>query len=212
MKNEHRGDGSSQHSVRPTVSTFSDHIVISYPVERIRMGDSNFRRSRRSRSDPSISFSHRSSSPQNRISGSRCRRERQTLSCDRGRVWRSDGARLSARIKSCCLSQDRRRRRTHREDDVGLAKVSTNRKIPRRRAVAAPVLPDAISNADAAMSRLVIAAGLKLIVVPIDSTWMRRSLAIGPRARASHASRAPRQQSQSGSLPRAPVKVGRFHA
>jgi hypothetical protein len=50
--------------------------------------------------------------------------------------------------------------------------------------------PDAISNADAAMSRLVIAAGLKLIVVPIDSTWMRRSLAIGPRARASHASRA----------------------
>jgi hypothetical protein len=29
---------------------------------------------------------------------------------------------------------------------------------------------DAISKADAAMSRLVIAAGLKLIVVPIDST------------------------------------------
>jgi hypothetical protein len=40
------------------------------------------------------------------------------------------------------------------------------------------------------MSRLVIAAGLKLIVVPIDSTWMRRSLASGSRARASHASRA----------------------
>ena len=49
---------------------------------------------------------------------------------------------------------------------------------------------DAISKADAAMSRLVIAAGLKLIVVPIDSTWMRRSLASGSRARASHASRA----------------------
>jgi hypothetical protein len=40
------------------------------------------------------------------------------------------------------------------------------------------------------MSRWVIAAGLKLIVVPIDSTWMRRSLASGSRARASHASRA----------------------
>jgi hypothetical protein len=40
------------------------------------------------------------------------------------------------------------------------------------------------------MSRWVIAAGLKLIVVPIDSTWMRRSLANGSRARASHASRA----------------------
>jgi hypothetical protein len=49
---------------------------------------------------------------------------------------------------------------------------------------------DAISKADAAMSRLVIAAGLKLIVVPIDSTWMRRSLASGSRARASHASSA----------------------
>jgi hypothetical protein len=36
----------------------------------------------------------------------------------------------------------------------------------------------------------VIAAGLKLIVVPVDSTWMRRSLASGSRARASHASRA----------------------
>jgi hypothetical protein len=34
-----------------------------------------------------------------------------------------------------------------------------------------------ISKADAAMSRWVIAAGLKLIVVPVDSTWMRRSLA-----------------------------------
>jgi len=44
--------------------------------------------------------------------------------------------------------------------------------------------------ADAAMSRWVIAAGLKLIVVPVDSTWMRRSLASGSRARASHASRA----------------------
>jgi len=39
-------------------------------------------------------------------------------------------------------------------------------------------------------SRWVIAAGLKLIVVPVDSTWMRRSLANGSRARASHASRA----------------------
>jgi hypothetical protein len=49
---------------------------------------------------------------------------------------------------------------------------------------------DAIGKADAAMSRWVIAAGLKLIVVPIDSTWMRRSLPSGSRARASHASRA----------------------
>ena len=40
------------------------------------------------------------------------------------------------------------------------------------------------------MSRWVIAAGLKLVVVPVDSTWMRRSLASGSRARASHASRA----------------------
>jgi hypothetical protein len=47
-----------------------------------------------------------------------------------------------------------------------------------------------ISKADAAMSRWVIAAGLKLIVVPVDSTWMRRSLANGSRARASHPSRA----------------------
>jgi hypothetical protein len=34
---------------------------------------------------------------------------------------------------------------------------------------------DAISKADAAMARWVIDAGLKLIVVPIDSTWTRRS-------------------------------------
>jgi hypothetical protein len=47
-----------------------------------------------------------------------------------------------------------------------------------------------IGKADTAMSRWVIAAGLKLIVVPVDSTWMRRSLASGSRARASHASRA----------------------
>jgi hypothetical protein len=47
-----------------------------------------------------------------------------------------------------------------------------------------------ISKADAAMSRWVISAGLKLIVVPVDSTWMRRSVASGSRARASHASRA----------------------
>ena len=40
------------------------------------------------------------------------------------------------------------------------------------------------------MSRWVIAAGLKLIAVPVDSTWMRRSLDSGSRARASHASRA----------------------
>src|ERR1700730_94260 len=37
-------------------------------------------------------------------------------------------------------------------------------------------------GADAAMSRLVISAGLKLVVVPIDSTCMRRSLGSGPRA------------------------------
>ena len=47
-----------------------------------------------------------------------------------------------------------------------------------------------IGKADTAMSRWVIAAGLKLIVVLIDSTWMRRSLASGSRATASHASRA----------------------
>ena len=39
---EHRQDGSSQYKVRPAVSTFSDHIVISYPVERIKMGDNGF--------------------------------------------------------------------------------------------------------------------------------------------------------------------------
>jgi hypothetical protein len=41
-KAEHREDGSSQYSVRPAVSTFSDHIVISYPFERIKTGDSSF--------------------------------------------------------------------------------------------------------------------------------------------------------------------------
>ena len=40
------------------------------------------------------------------------------------------------------------------------------------------------------MLELVIAAGLKLMSFQIDSPWMRRSLAIGSRARASHASRA----------------------
>jgi hypothetical protein len=39
---EHREDGSSQYRVRPTISTFSDHIVISYPFERIKMGDNSF--------------------------------------------------------------------------------------------------------------------------------------------------------------------------
>jgi len=53
-----------------------------------------------------------------------------------------------------------------------------------------PLRWNAISKADTAMSRWVIAAGLKLIVVPVDSTRMRRSLASGSRARASHASRA----------------------
>ena len=53
-----------------------------------------------------------------------------------------------------------------------------------------PLRWNAISKADTAMSRWVIAAGLKLIVVPVDSTRMRRSLARGSRARASHASRA----------------------
>src|ERR1700726_3540429 len=66
--------------------------------------------------------------------------------------------------------------------------------VPARRASASTVAVsaslDAISKADAAMSRWVIAAGLKLIVVLIDSTWMRRSLASGSRARASPASRA----------------------
>jgi hypothetical protein len=49
---------------------------------------------------------------------------------------------------------------------------------------------DAINKVDAAISRWVIAAGLKLIAVPVDCTWMRRSLAGGSRTRASHASRA----------------------
>jgi len=83
--------------------------------------------------------------------------------------------------------------------------------VPARRASASTAAVsaslDAISKADAAMSRWVIAAGLKLIVVPIDTTWMRRSLASGSRAKGF-----PRQQSQSGSLPPAPVEVGRFHA
>jgi hypothetical protein len=56
------------------------------------------------------------------------------------------------------------------------------------------------------LARLVIALGLKLIAIPTDSTWMRRSLFSGSRAG------FPRQQSQSGSLPPAPVEVGRFHA
>jgi hypothetical protein len=57
------------------------------------------------------------------------------------------------------------------------------------------------------MSRLVIAAGLKLIVVPIDCTWMRRSLASGSRARAlptpAEPERvAPASASRSGPVPR----------
>src|ERR1035438_8627152 len=52
-----------------------------------------------------------------------------------------------------------------------------------------------------AMSVLII--GLK---VPIDSLWMRRSLIAGPRVGFPH------QQGQCGSLPPAPVEVGRFHA
>jgi hypothetical protein len=69
-------------------------------------------------------------------------------------------------------------------------------------------LPElATSNADAAMSRLVTAVGLKLIAVAGDSTSMPRS------ARQRIASHGfPRQPSQSGSLPPAPVKAGRFHA
>jgi len=55
--------------------------------------------------------------------------------------------------------------------------------------------------------RLVIVAGLKLIVVPIDSTWMRHSFASGSRARASHASSA-----RAGRSRQPPVEVGRFHA
>jgi hypothetical protein len=88
---------------------------------------------------------------------------------------------------------------------LGGAKYPRRRSNASRAAVSASL--DAISNADAALSRLVIAAGLKLIVVPIDSTWMRRSLASGSRAKGF-----PRQQCQSGSLPPAPVEVGRFRA
>jgi hypothetical protein len=88
-------------------------------------------------------------------------------------------------------------------------KNSVNREIhrgpPLRRSQ--PLRWNAISKADTAMSRWVIAAGLKLIVVPVDSTWMRRSLASGSRARASHASRAragrsrQRQSKWAGSTP-----------
>jgi hypothetical protein len=35
VKNEHRDDGSIQTTLKPTVTTFSDHIVISYPIERM---------------------------------------------------------------------------------------------------------------------------------------------------------------------------------
>jgi hypothetical protein len=58
------------------------------------------------------------------------------------------------------------------------------------------------------MSRWVIDARLKLIVVPIDSTWTRRSLADGSRARLSHTSRAragrsrQRQSKRAGSTGR----------
>ncbi len=61
-------------------------------------------------------------------------------------------------------------------------------------------------GADAAMSRLVIAAGLKLNVVPIDSTWTRRSLASGSRNRlptpAEPVRVAPASASRSGPVPR----------
>jgi hypothetical protein len=54
--------------------------------------------------------------------------------------------------------------------------------------------------------RLVITAGLKLIVVPIDSTWTRRSLASGSRARlptpAEPERVAPASASRSGPVPR----------
>jgi hypothetical protein len=54
--------------------------------------------------------------------------------------------------------------------------------------------------------RLVITAGLKLIVVPIDSTWTRRSLAGGSRARlptpAEPVRVAPASASRSGPVPR----------
>ena len=69
------------------------------------------------------------------------------------------------------------------------------------------VLRDAISalaDGSPAMSRWVIAAGLKLIVVPIDSTWTRRSLADGSRARlpAEPERVAPASASRSGPIPR----------
>src|SRR5260221_14169448 len=55
------------------------------------------------------------------------------------------------------------------------------------------------------MSRLVIAAGLKLIAVPIDSTLTRRSLASGSRARlptpAEPERVAPASASRSGPVP-----------
>jgi hypothetical protein len=35
VKSQHRDDGSSQYDVKPAVSTFSDHIVISYPIKRL---------------------------------------------------------------------------------------------------------------------------------------------------------------------------------
>src|SRR3979409_2706335 len=51
--------------------------------------------------------------------------------------------------------------------------------------------------------RLVITAGLKLIVVPIDSTWTRRSLASGSRARLPTPPRSdPATPSQSVPVPR----------
>src|ERR1700675_3347368 len=52
-------------------------------------------------------------------------------------------------------------------------------------------------------SRWVIAAGLKLIVIP---------LGCGVASLADRELGFPRQQSQSGSLPPAPVEVGRFDA
>jgi len=71
------------------------------------------------------------------------------------------------------------------------------------------VLRDAISalaDGSPAMSQWVIAAGLKLIVVPIDSTWTRRSLADGSRARlpapAEPEPVAPASASRSGPIPR----------
>jgi hypothetical protein len=52
---------------------------------------------------------------------------------------------------------------------------------------------------------MVKALGLKVIFVPIDSNRIEGSLITGSQVG------FPRQQSQGGSLPRAPVKVGRFH-